>query len=417
MKYPLKFLLKLSALPLALFALAPAEVAHAAQFEIVYKSCPGDFDDIGDIAALPEPATNCKASAAALERGHMVLRLTGDIATGDAERLERLLDKQIKGVSAYGYKSTGTLVTVDMAGDAGSVAGAVELGAFFAHRAIQTRIRRGTTCAGPCALAFMGGRADWDRLLRTAVDRRLEAGGQLIFRSPLYPSGGAAASPDKLRELFQTVQNYAARSEIPPLLLAKILGLKDNESFPIDNVFWAKLAGITVDGVKPVTKPSDHDYISACMSQADWTYGMDVEHGDPPKPDSSAWDWGEVVFSNEAYVLVAVVWSYEGYDYWCALNTSRTANVRIPRQDVRETLGKYAGRNSLLDRFTGDDINLKGNEIYFSKAPNDFRPTRAQNGLDLLLHDPETKLAAIADPGFKWNPWTETDPWFNSDGP
>ncbi len=80
-------------------------------------------------------------------------------------------------------------------------------------------------------------------------------------------------------------------------------------------------------------------------------------------------------------------------------------------------MSKYAGRNSLLNRFTGDDIDLKGNEIYFSKAPNDFRPTPAQNSLDLLLHDPEAKLTAIADPNYEWNPWTETDPWFEIDGP
>jgi hypothetical protein len=50
---------------------------------------------------------------------------------------------------------------------------------------------------------------------------------------------------------MQSVQNYAARAEIPPLLLSKILALKQNETFAIDNVFWAKIANITVDGVKP----------------------------------------------------------------------------------------------------------------------------------------------------------------------
>jgi hypothetical protein len=39
------------------------------------------------------------------------------------------------------------------------------------------------------------------------------------------------------------------------------------------------------------------------------------------------------------------------------------------------------------------------------------------NGLDLLLRAPETKLAGIADPQFKWNPWADADPWFEHEQP
>jgi hypothetical protein len=99
------------------------------------------------------------------------------------------------------------------------------------------------------------------------------------------------------------------------------------------------------------------------------------------------------------------------------LNRSRTAEVKILRKTLRETLSKWKGRNSLLAHDTNDNIDLKSNELYFSRAPNDFKPTRAQNSLDLLLRDPQTKLAAIADPDFKWNPWRPWDPWFELDGP
>jgi hypothetical protein len=111
------------------------------------------------------------------------------------------------------------------------------------------------------------------------------------------------------------------------------------------------------------------------------------------------------------------VFSFDGDDYWCVLNRSRTAEVKIPRKDVRKVLTAYKGRNSLLAHDTNDDIDLHGNEIYFSKTPNDLRSTRAQNSLDLLLRDPQTKLADIADPDFKWNPWRSWDPWFEREGP
>ncbi|HEX3938351.1 MAG TPA: hypothetical protein VHX43_12685 [Xanthobacteraceae bacterium] len=405
---------------LTLTTTAALDTARAADFEVVYKSCPEDnyYADYDKLSKLKEPPTNCKGSADKLAVGRMVLRLKGDIAPGDADRLKAFLDSQIKAVSGYGYDADGTFITVDMAGDGGSLAGATELGGFFADKYIQTRIVRGSTCAGPCALAFMGGRAQWTRLTRLAIDRRLETGGQLIFRSPLYPPGDAAGQPQAIRDAAGIVQTYAARNDIPPLILAKILSLKQDESFPIDSVFWAKVANITVDGVLPMTKPGDDDNISACLSQVDWTYGLDGEYDEPPQlKNGSDWDEGKIVYRSDSYMLVAAVWASEGYDYWCALNTSRTAEVKIPRQKVRAILGKWQGRNSLLHGDTNEDIDLKGNQIYFSRAPNGFSPTRAQNSLDLLLRDPQTKLATIADPDFKWNPWAKWDPWFELDGP
>jgi len=264
----------------------------------------------------------------------------------------------------------------------------------------------------------MGGRVGWTRLTRRAIDRRLEAGGKLIFRSPLHAPG--TADPDKLRDMTQSVQTYAAKSDIPPLVLAKILDLKRNQSFPIDNVFWAKLANITVDGVAAVSNPTDNNYISACLAQINWTYGLDGAYGEPPKIfDGTSWDEGTIVDSPDKgkYVLIAVVFSYEGYDYWCAANKSRSEKVWIQRSDIRKILADWHGRNSLLHGDSDENFDLHGNEIYFSRAPNGFEPTRAQNSLDFLMRDPKTKLAAIADPNYKWNPWTEADPWFEMDGP
>jgi hypothetical protein len=144
MNPPLKCLM----LTLALSA-APFAAAQAAQFEAIYTSCPEDFGKSESLAKLREPKTNCKGSADRLINGVMVLRLTGDIAPGDAAQLETSLESQIKAVSGYGYDGDGSMVTVDMSGEGGSLAGALELGAFFADKAIQTRIVSGTTRGAP----------------------------------------------------------------------------------------------------------------------------------------------------------------------------------------------------------------------------------------------------------------------------
>ena len=169
---------------------------------------------------------------------------------------------------------------------------------------------------------------------------------------------------------------------------------------PIDSVFWAKVAGIAVDGVLPVTDAKDQDYISACNAQVDWDYGLQREYKEPPFDPKD----GEIFHRDRKFLIVAVVASYARYDYWCAINTTRTEEVKIARQRVRSILRKWSGRNSLLVRDYNDDLVLKPNQIYFSKAANDFADTRAAYSLDLLLRAPQTKLAAIADPQFKWNP-------------
>jgi len=178
-------------------------------------------------------------------------------------------------------------------------------------------------------------------------------------------------------------------------------------------VFWAKVAGIAVEGVSPMTDPKDKDYISACQAQADWDYGLQREYKEPPFEAKD----GEIFHRDGKFLIVAVVASYARYDYWCAINTTRSEEVKIPRQRVRTILRKWTGRNSLLVRDYNDDIVLKPNQIYFSKAANDFADTRSAYSLDLLLRAPETKLAAIADAQFKWNPWTDVQPWFEHDSP
>jgi len=140
----MEHLLKWLALALVVLAGVPLKPVHAAQFEVIYKSCPDDSENASDIAQMRQPDTNCKGSADRLILGHMVLRLTGDIAPGDANRLKRFLDDAIKSASAYGYDTRGTYVTVEMAGEGGSVPAPSSSAASFA-----TKPCRPASCATP----------------------------------------------------------------------------------------------------------------------------------------------------------------------------------------------------------------------------------------------------------------------------
>ena len=410
-QFPVLVILALTAI-----ALACGTNAQAAQFELVFKSCADD--DSQDWDKLRASPRNCVSSAEKVRRGRVAVRMTGEIEKGDADRLEKVFEQHAIDGGSFGYaKGGGNYVAVYMSGQAGNVEGAIELGRFFRENAVFTRVARDATCAGACALAFMGGSAQWGRLTRRAVERRLEAGGQLVFKSPIYGIGDAggdpAAAAERLRERMRAVQSYAVYADIPPLLLNKILALKEADTLPIDTVFWAKVAEIAVDGVLPVTDAKDQDYISACNAQVDWEYGLQREYKEPPFDPKD----GEIFHRDRKFLIVAVVASYARYDYWCAINTTRTEEVKIARQRVRSILRKWSGRNSLLVRDYNDDLVLKPNQIYFSKAANDFADTRAAYSLDLLLRAPQTKLAAIADPQFKWNPWSDAQPWFEQDAP
>ena len=163
----------------------------------------------------------------------------------------------------------------------------------------------------------------------------------------------------------------------------------------------------------------DDDYLSACLSQIDWGYGLRGEYGEPSKlADSNAsYSEAKVLYSDNKFTIVAVVWSFSRYDYWCALNASRATTAKITRRQIGAILRKWVGRNTLLYRNSDEDIALKGNALYVSKPPDSLADTPAMNSLDVLLRGPDTKLAAIADPQFKWNAWRDWDPWFEHDAP
>ncbi|MCZ7660861.1 MAG: hypothetical protein M5U07_24970 [Xanthobacteraceae bacterium] len=259
---------------------------------------------------------------------------------GRPKRLRALLDRHVARVQAFGYDGTGTFATVLMAGEDGDLDEAMRLGRFFKAAFVHTRVARGTRCSGACALAFMGGTALRGRLDRPAVERRLEAGGTLAFGVPFGLRGASARPGSKDRSRIAAraaaLTAYALETQIAPALLARIFALKAPQSFPIDTVFRAKIAEVAVEGVRPPARPADDDYISACYAQANWNYGFRGDFAEPARlrDDTGAWIDAEVLHRGERFLVVSVVVSFGGYDFWCAINTSK-AEVRLARAQVR----------------------------------------------------------------------------------
>lgn len=381
--------------------------ARGGELAVVYKSCPGVSHLDGDAARQRE---NCRHSAATVAAGHIVVSLSGAIVAGDTKRLRALLDRHVARVQAFGYDGTGTFATVLMAGEEGDLDEAMRLGRFFKAAFVHTRVARDTRCSGGCALAFMGGTALRGRLDRPAVERRLEAGGTLAFGAP-FETRGASARPggkDRLQIAARAaaLTAYALETQIAPALLARIFALKAPQSLPIDTVFRAKIAEVSVEGVKPPARPGDDDYISACYAQANWNHGFRGDFAEPPRlrDDTGAWIDAEILHRGEHFLVVSVVVSFGDYDFWCAINTSK-AEVRLASAQVREILAGERRRNSLLAGLSDEDLVLEPKQVHFSRAPNDRADRLPDHGLDVLLHPPRTKLADIVDPDFAREPW------------
>ena len=101
-------------------------------------------------ALMPIPAKAVEiARLASADPAFAVLQLSGPIERGDARKFE----------AAIRQEQAGAAVVVRLASAGGDIAEAIELGRLFHRHRIRTYVTgAGTTCAGACAIAFLGGR-------------------------------------------------------------------------------------------------------------------------------------------------------------------------------------------------------------------------------------------------------------------
>ena len=99
---------------------------------------------------MPIPAKAVEITKlASADPAFAVLQVSGPIERGDARKLE----------AAIRQEQAGAAVVVRLASDGGDIAEAIELGRLFHRHRIRAYVTgAGTTCAGACAIAFLGGR-------------------------------------------------------------------------------------------------------------------------------------------------------------------------------------------------------------------------------------------------------------------
>lgn len=386
----------------AIWVVGPGK-SRAAEFDIAFKSCVS-ARQLGELSKVVPG--NCAISTERLGHGHLVVRVSGAFKPEDKDRLRTLLAEHLMGFGAL-FSRRDAVVTLLMSGDGGDAKAAIEFAGEISWENLKTRVARGHRCTGLCALVFMAG-----------DDRRLEAGGELAFGSfdswP-WPNGDGENKSGRLahlRKFAVDAISFAHFLRVPLALMVGILKLDAKQVLPIDSVFWAKVAGITVDGARPPLKPTDEHYRNACNSHVDWDYGSELTLDAPPHfpvPDRSE----EMSFIRYDDKIVIVGRDIRGsrYDYWCALNLSDETIV-IGRQDIKamfdewykpDSLG-FRKQDDLAYRNYDEDVILKPGTIYFSREPVERYGVRSQNELALLMHPPETKLMSIADPEYRWNP-------------
>ncbi|UIJ85251.1 hypothetical protein LZK77_16165 [Rhizobium leguminosarum] len=177
-------------------------------------------------------AAEIKAVQISEKQPHLTLR--GDIAPGDAERVDSLFKKiDIAAAAAWG----GMVIELDSAG--GSYDEGLSLAATFRRNGIATVVKKGSKCFSACAIAFLGGSKSLDDPTPTTVDdplpdqlpsRSLESGGEIGFHAPflIVPDTeyNSATVQEAYRNAVDAISNlvaladslYLAAADLPKLL-------------------------------------------------------------------------------------------------------------------------------------------------------------------------------------------------------
>ncbi|MBV8394251.1 MAG: hypothetical protein JOY81_13805 [Alphaproteobacteria bacterium] len=202
---------------------------HAATLSSIDRSIPG-------MGGLPIAAEH-------------VLRLTGFIAEGDAERMRAVLSALKRGAL------DAPLATVELSSPGGDLAEGVKLGYLFREFDVATRVRRGDTCISSCALAFVGGttsHAGSHAGAASAPGCTIDHGGHVAFHNfYLNPESRAVTAslplPDdgstgRLRGFSEArggaamIVRYAADMGLDAGFVARILGTPPEEFEYVDTV-------------------------------------------------------------------------------------------------------------------------------------------------------------------------------------
>jgi hypothetical protein len=171
-----------------------------------------------------------------------VLRLTGMIEAGDAERLRTIL-------AAIRARSTAragaAMATIELASLGGDVYEGFKLGYLLREFDVAAMVRSGDVCMSSCALAFLGGTAS-HKDSRFVSARTIEVGGAVGFHNFFLNTNNAvnreAASPqegilkgfNQARGAASTLVRYIKTMGVDASFVARLLGRPSEEWEYID---------------------------------------------------------------------------------------------------------------------------------------------------------------------------------------
>ena len=195
-----------------------------------------------------------------------VLALSGQIAVGDAEKLNAFLNARKANVA-----DTSSVGRVTFSGRNGDFPEAVRIARLLRENYVQSVILPGDVCADACAVAFMGGSGgpfEGTTVINPA--RCLQPGGQAVFSLPSFAEKLRTASLQTDKTTIRQARQEAF------LFIVQLMQLARDHSWPT-----ALIDEILDEGIGPKTWVSQrNDPLSLLRpagedGQSNWTSGID----------------------------------------------------------------------------------------------------------------------------------------------
>jgi hypothetical protein len=173
------------------------------------------------------------------------LVLTGSIAPGDADKIEKL-------VSEDGY----TILSLN--GEGGNYLEALAIAKVLDDSTVMTIVEDGASCLSACAIAFLGGNQDTDDSGDYAAARSIAPTAKLGFTAPTLDLPAAGFGKNEIDGayviLMKTVSDFVASSSgmyVEADAVAEILKPRGSETYLVNDVYRLAHIGVEVQKVAP----------------------------------------------------------------------------------------------------------------------------------------------------------------------
>jgi hypothetical protein len=240
---------------------------------------------IGMAVGLSLPTAVRAADILPVQSGSCHIRLSGPIATGDAKRIETIVnsDEARRPIKIDDSSEHRTVLCLDSPG--GSYVEGLRLMNLMRDKGIGTVIERNAGCFSACALVFMAGQIEEEEAL-TFPWRHLHFGGRLGFHAPYYKTDKETYQKEEVQQLIDglilttswLLQN-SERSSIPVSLIAEMLRYGPSGSLNVDNVLRAGRWNITPYGSSIPISATERSANYLCQNQYVWERYDDYTSG------------------------------------------------------------------------------------------------------------------------------------------